>query len=98
MNLTELEGLETLNVSIEDKIAHIQLCRPKQFNTMNAAFWRELPRVIKAIDREAAARVIVISSTGKHFTAGMDLQVFANMSDSAGGERQRQAGHVQRSK
>ena len=86
MNLTEFEGLETLNVSIEDKIAHIQLCRPKQFNTMNAAFWRELPRVVKAIDREAAARVIVISSTGKHFTAGMDLQVFANMSDSAGGE------------
>ena len=86
MNLTELEGLETLNVSIEDKIAHIQLCRPKQFNTMNAAFWRELPRVIKAIDREAAARVIVISSTGKHFTAGMDLQVFAKMGESAGGE------------
>ena len=57
MNLTELEGLETLNVSIEDKIAHIQLCRPKQFNTMNAAFWRELPRVVKAIDREAAARI-----------------------------------------
>ncbi len=86
MNLTELEGLETLNVSIEDKIAHIQLCRPKQFNTMNAAFWRELPRVVKAIDREAAARVIVISSTGKHFTAGMDLQVFAKMGESAGGE------------
>ncbi|MFB3077788.1 MAG: crotonase/enoyl-CoA hydratase family protein, partial [Lysobacterales bacterium] len=65
---------------------HIQLCRPKQFNTMNAAFWRELPRVVKAIDREAAARVIVISSTGKHFTAGMDLQVFAKMGESAGGE------------
>ena len=86
MNLTELEGLETLNVSIEDKIAHIQLCRPKQLNTMNAAFWRELPRVVKAIDREAAARVIVISSTGKHFSAGMDLKVFANMSASAEGE------------
>ena len=86
MNLSELEGLETLNVSIEDKIAHIQLCRPKQLNIMNADFWRELPRVVKAIDREAAARVIVISSTGKHFTAGMDLQVFAKMGESAGGE------------
>jgi len=75
MNLSELEGLETLNVSIEGKIAHIQLCRPKQLNTMNAAFWRELPTVVKAIDREAAARVIVISSTGRHFTAGMDLKV-----------------------
>ena len=86
MNLNELEDLATLKVSIKDKIAHIQLCRPKQLNTMNAAFWRELPAVVKAIDREAAARVIVISSTGKHFTAGMDLKAFSNMSTSTGGE------------
>ncbi len=86
MNLREFEGLETLNVSIEDKIAHIQLCRPSKLNTMNSAFWRELPGVVNAIDREAAARVIVISSTGKHFTAGMDLKVFADMGASAEGE------------
>ncbi len=86
MNLNELEDLATLKVSIKDKIAHIQLCRPNQLNTMNAAFWRELPAVVKAIDREAAARVIVISSTGKHFTAGMDLKAFSNMSTSTGGE------------
>ena len=86
MNLHELERLESLKVSFEDKIAHIQLCRPKELNTLNAAFWRELPAVVQAIDRQAAARVIVISSTGKHFTAGMDLQVFAHMGASAGDE------------
>ncbi len=86
MNIAELEELETLNVSIGDKIAHIQLCRPNKLNTMNAAFWQELPAAVKAIDREAAARVIVISSTGKHFTAGMDLQVFAQIGASATGE------------
>jgi enoyl-CoA hydratase len=96
MNISELEGLETLNVSIEDKIAHIQLCRPDKLNTMNAAFWRELPGVVNAIDREAAARVIVISSTGKHFTAGMDLKVFANMGASAGGEPARFGESVRR--
>ncbi len=96
MNLSELEGLETLNVSIEDKIAHIQLCRPDKLNTMNTAFWRELPGVVNAIDREAAARVIVISSTGKHFTAGMDLKVFANIGASAGGEPARFGESVRR--
>ena len=96
MNLSELEGLETLNVSIEDKIAHIQLCRPDKLNTMNAAFWRELPGVVNAIDREAAARVIVISSTGKHFTAGMDLKVLANIGASAGGEPARFGESVRR--
>jgi enoyl-CoA hydratase len=46
------------------------------FNTMNRAFWNELPAIVNAINDEGAARVIVISSTGKHFSAGMDLSVF----------------------
>ena len=39
-------------------------------------FWRELPEIVRDIDVNAKARVIVISSTGKHFSAGMDLSVF----------------------
>jgi enoyl-CoA hydratase/carnithine racemase len=78
MNLPELDGLESLNVTIENTVAHIQLCRPEALNSMNPAFWQELPVVVKAIDQAAAARVIVISSTGKHFCAGMDLAVFGN--------------------
>lgn len=69
---------QTLTVSLSDKIAHIVLNRPAELNTMNEAFWHELPKVIREIDAQAAARVIVISSTGKHFTAGMDLSVFMN--------------------
>ncbi|GAA6152964.1 crotonase/enoyl-CoA hydratase family protein [Pseudoteredinibacter isoporae] len=66
----------TFSVNIADHIAHIELNRPDELNTMVPAFWRELPEAVKKIDREAAARVIVISSTGKHFSAGMDLAVF----------------------
>jgi len=40
-------------------------------------FWHELPETVRRIDSEALARVIVISSTGPHFTAGIDLGVFA---------------------
>jgi len=43
---------------------------------MNSDFWYEFPKAIKDIDRSGEARVIVISSTGKHFSAGMDLAVF----------------------
>lgn len=71
-------SFKTLTVSIQDKIAHLVLNRPKELNTMNEDFWRELPQAIRNIDEQAAARVIVISSTGKHFTAGMDLSVFLN--------------------
>ena len=37
------------------------------------AFWHELPAIIEDIDGNARARCIVISSTGKHFCAGMAL-------------------------
>lgn len=66
------------DVSIENHIAHIQLCRPNEMNTMNMAFWKDLPVLVQEIDDKALARVIVISSTGKHFSAGMDLGVFSN--------------------
>src|SRR3990167_276289 len=72
------------NVSIEDGVAHIQLKRPEAMNTMNKAFWAELPAIVRDIDDNARARCIVISSTGKHFSAGMDLSVFANVGEGRG--------------
>jgi len=43
---------------------------------MIPAFWRELPKLLRDLDRQGDVRVIVLSSTGPHFSAGMDLQVF----------------------
>lgn len=64
------------DVEIADKVAHVRLNRPDELNTMTAAFWRELPEIVTGISDDASARVVVISSTGKHFSAGMDLSVF----------------------
>jgi enoyl-CoA hydratase len=66
------------DVSIENKIAHIVLKRPEALNTMTRPFWNELPEIVADIDDNAKARVIVISSTGKHFSAGMDISVFTD--------------------
>jgi enoyl-CoA hydratase len=66
------------DVRIENKIAHIVLNRPEAFNSMPRAFWNELPEIVRDIDENAKARVIVVSSSGKHFTAGMDLSVFTD--------------------
>jgi enoyl-CoA hydratase len=67
-----------LTLSIDNGIAHIRLDRPDKMNSMNRAFWSELPRIVNEISDTAAARCVVISSTGKHFSAGMDLSVFAD--------------------
>ena len=74
------------NVETKDKVAHIQLKRGDAFNTMTRAFWNELPEIVNKINDEGRARAIVISSTGKHFSAGMDLSVFTDGQGVAGGQ------------
>ena len=64
-------------VTIDERIAHIVLTRPEKRNSMGPDFWDELPEIIEDIDAGAKARVIVISSTGPHFSAGLDIKAFA---------------------
>jgi enoyl-CoA hydratase len=66
------------DVSIADNIAHIVLSRPEKRNAMSADFWRELPEIVKDIDENAKARVIVISSTGPVFSAGIDITMLGS--------------------
>lgn len=68
---------QCFDLKLEDKIAEMVLKRPQALNTMIPQFWRELPALIGALDDAGNARVLLISSTGKHFCAGMDLSVFA---------------------
>jgi enoyl-CoA hydratase len=67
---------ECFDLELKDGIAHLRLNRPEAMNSMTPAFWRELSALVNQLSDEGEARVIVLSSTGKHFTAGMDLAVF----------------------
>ena len=69
---------ESFNLEIEDNIANIILSRPEQLNTMSRKFWVELPEILEEVNRNSEIRVLIISSTGKHFCAGMDLSAFDN--------------------
>lgn len=97
MSELNADGYKTLSVSIANHIAHIQLSRPEQLNSMIPEFWHELPAAVRKIDDQAAARVIVISSQGKHFSAGMDLSVFTQMGKDFKGEPARRAEKFRRS-
>lgn len=69
---------KSFSVEVSNHIAHVVMNRPESLNSMNVDFWLELPQCVKALDAQGEARVIVISSTGKHFSAGMDLSVFSD--------------------
>ena len=78
------------DVLIEKGVATVTLNRGEKLNTMIPAFWSELPKVIGEINSSGEARVIVLASTGKHFSAGMDLAVFSMNS----GESQAEVGRL----
>lgn len=82
---------QCFDVSIADHIAHIRLNRPEKRNNMIRAFWDELPAIVEDIDHNARARVIVISSTGPHFSSGLDTSMFSDSSIAPGPDAERAA-------
>lgn len=76
--------LTCFTLGISNHIAHLVLNKPQALNTMHPTFWRELDGVLTQLHKGNQARVLVISSTGKHFSAGMALDTFS--AGPAGGE------------
>ena len=69
--------MHCFSLSIANDIAHLVLNQPAAFNTLHPTFWRELDEVLTKLHKEAPARALLISSTGKHFSAGMALETFS---------------------
>jgi enoyl-CoA hydratase len=68
--------MQCFELTLAEGIAHLVFSRPDALNTMHPTFWRELDEVLADLHRGNEARVLVISSTGKHFSAGMALDAF----------------------
>ena len=87
----------TFELVTEQHVAHLRLCRPAQRNTMTAAFFSELAAAFAEIDGRTDVRAVLLSSTGKHFTAGLDLMEFASLlSQVPSGDRGRTSEQLRR--
>tara|TARA_Y100001936_G_scaffold206895_1_gene211552 strand:- start:916 stop:1770 length:855 start_codon:yes stop_codon:yes gene_type:complete len=64
------------DVEIDNSIAHIRLNRPEKRNSMNEDFWNLFPKEVEELDDSGEIRALVISSTGPHFSSGIDLNMF----------------------
>lgn len=73
-----MDDWQCFDVSIDCGVAHVRMNHPERHNSMVPAFWSEIPQSMRALDEAGGTRVMVLSSVGKHFTAGMDLGVFAS--------------------
>lgn len=65
-----------LSLSFEGAVATLKLARGKQHNSMNSAFWTELPLALDELEANSEARACILSAEGSSFSSGMDLSVF----------------------
>ena len=87
---TNPQKFETFDLTFENNVARICLNRPEKRNSMIPSFWEDLPKVVRDIDSSSLARVIVLSSSGPVFTAGMDLNAFAPKANMSADEAKRE--------
>lgn len=68
------------SLAIDDAsgVATLELNRPDRLNTVAPAFFGALRDDVQRLSDEGRTRALVIRSTGKHFCAGMALDVFAS--------------------
>ena len=63
-----------------DKVALIQLNRPKELNALNLELMGEVRDALKELDASPDVRVIIITGNERAFAAGADIKQMANKS------------------
>lgn len=74
-----MDEFTTLQLSLDGPLATVRLARPDKANAMDAAMWQEIRRAFEWIDATPQARVAILEGEGRHFTAGIDLQMMAGL-------------------
>ena len=62
----------------EDGIAQLRLNRPERLNTFAPPFFPAFRDAVQSLHDAGTARVLLVCSSGKHFSAGMSLDTFAS--------------------
>jgi 2-(1,2-epoxy-1,2-dihydrophenyl)acetyl-CoA isomerase len=67
---------EAFDLDIADGIAHITMKRPDTGNRFDRALNREISLVATECDQDPSVRCVLITSTGRFFSVGADLETF----------------------
>ncbi len=76
-----MDANDFFELSREGHVAHLVLNRPERLNTMAPPFFPALRDAVRGLQAAGDTRALVVSSTGRHFCAGMALDVFSGDDD-----------------
>ncbi|MDX6235105.1 MAG: 2-(1,2-epoxy,2-dihydrophenyl)acetyl-CoA isomerase [Nocardioidaceae bacterium] len=63
----------TLDLSISNGVAHVELTRPEQSNSFDLPAARAFADAIRSIELDSEVRVVLLTGAGKRFCAGGDI-------------------------
>lgn len=69
-----------IQVSVANHVAHIQLGHHATLNALSFDFCNAIDEAVKSCDENSDVKVILLSSTAKHFCAGADISEMEKMS------------------
>ena len=68
--------METMEYSVQGKVAHLRFVRPESANAVNPVFCKELKSVMSEIEADDSVQAVSVTAEGKVFCAGGDLKEF----------------------
>lgn len=66
-------------VEIENKIAQVSFNRPEKANALHMDAWIEMQTIFETLSQADDVRVIILAGEGKHFCAGIDLELLMSI-------------------
>lgn len=71
--------MEYFKIEKDAGVTHVKINRPQKANALNQQCWEEMQAIFKELSADESTRVIVLSGEGKHFTAGIDLELLMSI-------------------
>lgn len=75
-----MSEFETILVTRTDRVATIQLNRPKALNALNSQVMTEVTTAAAELDRDPSVGAIIVTGNEKAFAAGADIKEMAELS------------------
>ena len=84
----------SITLTFDGPPVHLRLCRPDKLNALDTGMISQLRDACDRVDRDANARVVILSGEGKGFCAGGDIDSWSDESPDEFGRHWVRDGHV----
>lgn len=82
-----MTALETLTITQTNGVCHIELSRPEVLNRFDPELHHDLTRTLRVIATDGSLRSVLLTSTGKAFSAGGDFALMEEANANAEARR-----------